>query len=158
MAHELTDWYEEAERLRVERDVLTARLAERDAQIAALRELLFRISEHIDTLAENDYCTYIGDIPYALDREIKDALSGAVPAPPTTAPLAALVALVAMLRRLEWSDVRVPRRGVRIEQCPICDKQKDGGHAPDCELAALLAALPIPTDIPKTPHGNDGRS
>jgi hypothetical protein len=46
-------------------------------------------------------------------------------------------AAVAMLRRLEWIE-----NGWSGWWCMICDKQKDAGHAPDCELAALLAALP----------------
>jgi uncharacterized protein (UPF0212 family) len=77
MAHELTDWFEEAERLRVERDALTARLREQGT----------------------------------------------------------------MLRRLEWA-VDWSRFGIASNHCPVCGNERSHGHAPDCDLAALLAALP----------------
>lgn len=47
-----------------------------------------------------------------------------------------------MLRRLEWSA------GEDRDLCPVCHGWRDAGrgHAPDCELAALLRDLPEPAD------------
>lgn len=47
-------------------------------------------------------------------------------------------AAVAILRRLEWipDDMGKP-----TEICHVCVSKVERGHAPDCELAALLAAL-----------------
>jgi uncharacterized coiled-coil DUF342 family protein len=104
MAHELTDWYEEAERLRVERDALTARLVERDAEIAALREAA---RDMRDALSGVLSLTVV--LPLALENAMRPihesiaeigrrahpplryhrALLDAVPAPPTAAPHAA---------------------------------------------------------------------
>jgi hypothetical protein len=78
MAHELTDWYEEAERLRVERDALTARLAERDAEIAALRGEITRLRHGYRDVEDTMYL-WGSD---AAARRI-GALLAAVPAPPT---------------------------------------------------------------------------
>jgi hypothetical protein len=67
MAHELTDWHEEAERLRVERDALTARLVERDAEIAALRKrdkkLAGLLREALDTPSTRERYEDTGDTP-----------------------------------------------------------------------------------------------
>jgi hypothetical protein len=46
-----------------------------------------------------------------------------------------------MLRRLEWA-VDWSRFGIASNHCPVCGNERSHGHAPDCELAALLAALP----------------
>jgi predicted ArsR family transcriptional regulator len=57
----------------------------------------------------------------------------------------ALVAVVraqgAMLRRLEWA-VDWSRFGIASNHCPVCGNERSHGHTPNCELAALLAALP----------------
>lgn len=45
--------------------------------------------------------------------------------------------LLAMLERLEWIDYG--RKCVE-EACPVCGGLKTIGHAPDCDLAALLLA------------------
>jgi hypothetical protein len=47
----------------------------------------------------------------------------------------------AMLRRLEWA-VDWSRFGIASNHCPVCGNERSHGHAPDCELAALLAAPP----------------
>jgi hypothetical protein len=47
----------------------------------------------------------------------------------------------AMLRRLEWA-VDWSRFGIASNHCPVCGNERSHGHASDCELAGLLAALP----------------
>lgn len=47
-----------------------------------------------------------------------------------------LVALKALLREVEW----VHDEGVNDHYCPICEYDKDCGHAPDCRLAAALGS------------------
>jgi hypothetical protein len=102
MAHELTDWYEEAERLRVERDALTARLVERDAEIAAeKREKLAWMSNPARACAEVAALRVVVDLamvwravqratpfPAIATQELGDLMRAldalsAVPAPPT---------------------------------------------------------------------------
>jgi hypothetical protein len=104
MAHELTDWYEEAERLRVERDALTARLVERDAEIAALREACTVAMGYI---VRSDWTgTDARKALFALEV-------GYNPAPPTAAPLAAAIEKLYKPVRL-WVDViEKPAREVR---------------------------------------------
>lgn len=53
--------------------------------------------------------------------------------------------LCAMLRQLEWCDIdyrafSVERGTYTAHRCPICNRAKEAeeGHAPNCELAALL--------------------
>jgi hypothetical protein len=45
-----------------------------------------------------------------------------------------------MLRRLEWSGTEGADGEPGV--CPLCWSVERVGHASDCELAALLAALP----------------
>jgi hypothetical protein len=49
-----------------------------------------------------------------------------------------------MLERLEWileNRIFVIGKGSVVQQyCPICGKNESKGHAPNCELAALLRA------------------
>jgi hypothetical protein len=48
-----------------------------------------------------------------------------------------------MLRRLEWSQRDFDSAAMEpVDACPVCRNWQERGHAPDCELAALLAALP----------------
>lgn len=50
-------------------------------------------------------------------------------------------AALAMLRRVEWASVAFVDSGVPWSCCPVCGElgvKTQGGHAPDCELAALL--------------------
>jgi hypothetical protein len=76
MAHELTDWYEEAERLRVERDALTARLAD-------LRDIVIAAQLYI-----HDPCpSNLSDLAALVDTY--ERACATLPAPPTAAPLAA---------------------------------------------------------------------
>lgn len=49
-------------------------------------------------------------------------------------------AAVEMLRRLEWSGTEGADGEPGV--CPLCWSVERVGHASDCELAALLAALP----------------
>jgi hypothetical protein len=86
MAHELTDWYEEAERLRVERDALTARLAERDAEIAALREAAqWFVGANTPPNGTCLYCPgHAAHEPWCPVAKVL-AVVAAVPAPPTPA-------------------------------------------------------------------------
>ena len=58
-----------------ERDAALARAEAAERRAGELLALLGRVSERIDALDETDWCTYYGEIPYALDREIKTALS-----------------------------------------------------------------------------------
>jgi 3-deoxy-D-arabino-heptulosonate 7-phosphate (DAHP) synthase class II len=62
----------------VERDAVIALCDALDAErerVRVLTVLLRRVSKCIDDLDESDIRTYIGEIPYELDREIKDALA-----------------------------------------------------------------------------------
>ena len=43
----------------------------------------------------------------------------------------------AMLERLEWS-LKIHVVDIDLYFCPVCEKRKEAGHEPGCELAALL--------------------
>jgi hypothetical protein len=105
MAHELTDWYEEAERLRVERDALTARLAERDAEIAALREAAqWFVGANTPPNGTCLYCPgHAAHEPWCPVAKVL-AVVAAVPAPPTTAPPTAAERDAVIAARREASD------------------------------------------------------
>jgi hypothetical protein len=173
MAHELADWYEEAERLRVERDVLTAQLAERDAQIVALQAERHELCQFLiewdgqDSFREPDYRDqleerYLNWISRSKDV-LSDAIEAAVPAPPTAAPRAAAeqrVIEAAIADRQHYGECDACEDG---ETCSIgAEYVARLAEAVD-HLMVLRAARgeagdTIPTDIPKTAHGNDGRS
>jgi hypothetical protein len=71
-------------------------------------------------------------------QAVADAAFIAACDPKTVRALVAVVrAQGEMLRRLEWIE-----NGWSELWCPICDRDENAGHAPDCELAAVLAALP----------------
>lgn len=59
--------------------------------------------------------------------------------PGDLALIASAPEMAAMLRQLEWVDVRSEQR-----HCPVCHEGEgglvvtDAGHAPDCRLATLL--------------------
>lgn len=88
MAHELTDWFEEAERLRVERDALAARLVGRDAEIAALREAAqWFVGANTPPNGTCLYCPgHAAHEPWCPVAKVL-AVVAAVPAPPTTAAM-----------------------------------------------------------------------
>ena len=53
-----------------------------------------------------------------------------------------------MLERLEWSN-RIPLMNylpVYEHHCPMCGQHKFNGHAPNCELAALLKESEVEED------------
>lgn len=47
--------------------------------------------------------------------------------------LAELRRAQALLRQIQWSD-----HPISVGECPECFERSDQGHAPDCELAAVL--------------------
>jgi hypothetical protein len=49
------------------------------------------------------------------------------------------LAYMKMLKMVEWFTVGVNATWDKpIKMCPICRELKEKGHAPDCELAAML--------------------
>lgn len=73
------------------------------------------------------------DIETAIRRLIRQEL--AAPPPAVINPRDA--ALLAMLKKLQWSA----RKGNGDARCPICHGLATVGHTNDCEMAALLRGL-----------------
>jgi hypothetical protein len=53
--------------------------------------------------------------------------------------LAERAELIALLREVEWGQ-NVDDGDWGERACPLCHSLEDGGHAPDCRLAAALSA------------------
>lgn len=51
------------------------------------------------------------------------------------------LAMLAMLKRLEWAGERDPWAAFNV--CPVCFSNEHTGHSKGCELAALIAATAI---------------
>lgn len=48
-----------------------------------------------------------------------------------------------LMNELEWGSSNFDRYGVTQRYCPICEEQREDGHAADCDLAkAMIAAAP----------------
>lgn len=80
--------------------------------------------------------------------EIRGDMSRIIPLMPSVRVVRGMLAtidhLVELLGQLEWSATSWAR-GVQSSACPICNAKIGQGHTPNCELAAALKLVDVPS-------------